>query len=107
MKTADGNIIVSGHTDNIPISTSRFPSNWELSAARSAAVVHHLVSKENIDANRLQIRAHAETKPLFTNYTEESRGKNRRVEISILGNKKLFYEFEDINTVVNSENSDN
>ena len=107
LRTAEGNIIVSGHTDNIPIHTARFPSNWELSAARSAAVVHHLVSKENISANRLQIRAHAETKPLFSNYTEESRAKNRRVEISILGNKKLFYEFEDINSVLNTASLEN
>lgn len=104
LRVAEGNIIVSGHTDNIPINTSKFPSNWELSAARSAAVVHHLVSKEYIDPNRLQIRAHAETKPLFSNYTDESRAKNRRVEISILGNKKLFYEFEDINAIVNNNN---
>ena len=70
-------------------------------------MVHHLVSKENISANRLQIRAHAETKPLFSNYTEESRAKNRRVEISILGNKKLFYEFEDINSVLNTASLEN
>ncbi len=94
LKEVEGNIIVSGHTDNRPISTSRFPSNWVLSAARAAAVVHHLEAKENINEDRLQIRAHGDTKPLFTNYTEESRSKNRRVEISILGDKHLFYEYD-------------
>ncbi len=95
LKEVEGNIIVSGHTDNRPISTSRFPSNWVLSAARAAAVVHHLEAKEDINPDRLQIRAHGDTKPLFTNYTEESRSKNRRVEISILGDKHLFYEYDD------------
>ena len=107
LKAVEGDVIVSGHTDNIPINTARFPSNWELSAARAAAVVHHLVSKENISPDRLQIRAHADTKPLFTNYTEESRAKNRRVEISILGDKRLFYEFEDITTIDNNKVSEN
>ena len=107
LKAVDGDVIVSGHTDNIPINTARFPSNWELSAARAAAVVHHLVSKESISPDRLQIRAHADTKPLFTNYTEESRAKNRRVEISILGDKRLFYEFEDITSVINNQISEN
>ena len=107
LKSVEGDIIVSGHTDNIPISTARFPSNWELSAARAAAVVHHLVSEESIDSERLQIRAHADTKPIFTNYTEESRAKNRRVEISILGDKRLFYEYEDISSVVNNIDVDN
>ena len=107
LKAVDGNIIVSGHTDNIPIHTVRFPSNWELSAARAAAVVHHLVSREGINPDRLQIRAHAETKPLFTNYTEESRAKNRRVEISILGDKRLFYEFEDVTSIGNDAEPSN
>ncbi len=106
LKAVEGNIIVSGHTDNIPISTERFPSNWELSAARAAAVVHHLVSEEDINSDRLQIRAHADTRPIFTNYTEESREKNRRVEISILGDKRLFYEYEDVSSVVNNIDRD-
>ncbi len=95
LKGVEGNIIVSGHTDNIPISTSRFPSNWVLSAARAAAVVHHLESKEDINPDRLQIRAYGDTKPIFTNYTEESRSKNRRVEISILGGNHLLYEYDE------------
>ncbi len=103
LKSVEGKIIVSGHTDNRPISTSRFPSNWVLSAARAAAVVHHLEAEENIDPDRLQIRAHGDTKPIFTNYTENSRSKNRRVEISILGNKSLFYEYEEVMSNVDSE----
>ena len=104
LNSVEGNIIVSGHTDNRPISTSRFPSNWVLSAARAAAVVHHLEAKENINPGRLQIRAHGDTKPIFTNYTEESRSKNRRVEISILGNKSLLYEYQDVTSTIENEN---
>ncbi len=100
LNSVEGNIIVSGHTDNRPINTSRFPSNWVLSAARAAAVVHHLEAKEDVDPNRLQIRAHGDTKPIFTNYTEESRSKNRRVEISILGNKSLLYEYQDVTAAI-------
>ncbi len=95
LKSVEGAIIVSGHTDNRPISTARFPSNWVLSASRAAAVVHHLETEEEINPDRLQIRAHGDTKPIFTNYTEESRSKNRRVEISILGEKHLFHEYDD------------
>ena len=104
LKSVEGNIIVSGHTDNRPIATAKFPSNWVLSAARAAAVVHHLEAKEDIHPDRLQIRAHGDTKPLFTNYTEESRSKNRRVEISILGNKHLFYEYQDVLSEIDSPN---
>ncbi len=96
LKAVEGNIIVSGHTDNRPINTAKFQSNWVLSAARAAAVVHHLETEEDINPNRLQIRAYGDVKPIFTNYTEESRSKNRRVEISILGNKNLLYEYEDV-----------
>jgi len=96
LKSVEGGIIVSGHTDNRPIHTSKFPSNWVLSSARAAAVVHHLEAEEKINPDRLQIRAFGDTKPIFTNYTEESRSKNRRVEISILGNRNLLYEYENV-----------
>ncbi|QMU60375.1 MAG: OmpA family protein [Gammaproteobacteria bacterium] len=102
LNAVEGKIIVSGHTDNRPINTSRFPSNWVLSAARAAAVVHHLEAKENINPERLQIRAYGDIKPIFTNYTENSRSKNRRVEISILGNKSLLYEYEDVSSVIDN-----
>ena len=104
LKRVEGNIIVSGHTDNVPINSLRFPSNWVLSSARAAAVVHYLESIEKINPDRLQIRAYADSRPLFSNYTEESRAKNRRVEISLLGNKRLFYEYEDITAVINNSN---
>lgn len=78
-----GNLIVAGHTDNIPIATAQFPSNWVLSAARAAAVVHHISEINPGLAERMQIRAHADTRPVALNDTREDRAKNRRVEIVI------------------------
>ena len=88
----EGNIIVAGHTDNLPINNEQFRSNWELSAARAANVVHYLTTKAKVVSDRLQIRAHAATKPLVANTSSEQRAKNRRVEIIIAGNEKLFME---------------
>jgi chemotaxis protein MotB len=78
-----GNLIVAGHTDNMPINTLQFPSNWVLSAARAAAVVHHISEAEPDLAERMQIRAHADTRPVAPNDTPEGRAENRRVEIVI------------------------
>ena len=86
----EGNVIVAGHSDNVPINTYEYRSNWELSAARAANVVHHLTNKGKVSSNRVQIRAHAETKPLVPNSSRENRAKNRRVEIVIVGNNHLF-----------------
>lgn len=79
----NGKIIVAGHTDNVPISNSRYPSNWTLSAARAASVVHYLSEVQSIDAERLEIRAYADTQPVSDNDTAENRAKNRRIEINI------------------------
>ena len=88
----EGNIIVAGHSDNVPISTYEYRSNWELSAARAANVVHHLTKKSRVDPYRVQMRAHAETKPLVPNDSQENKARNRRVEIVIVGNNHLFDE---------------
>ena len=74
----DGEIIVEGHTDASPISTERFPSNWELSAARAAAVVR-LLEGAGISRSRLNATGLADTRPLVSNETPEGRDKNRRV----------------------------
>ncbi len=91
LREIDGQIVVSGHTDNIPIFTSKFPSNWILSAARAASVVHHLTKYAKVAGERIEIRAHGETKPLDTNENRLGRAKNRRVEISV-----AFRDFETI-----------
>lgn len=76
-----GDIVVAGHTDDVPISTRRFRSNWELSSARAATVVHALLSHPNVEMDRMKIEGYADTRPLVPNDTPENRAKNRRVEL--------------------------
>lgn len=78
-----GNIVVGGYTDNQPIVSSRYRSNWDLSAARAVSVVHELILNRSIDAERVTAAGHAETHPLVPNTTAENRAINRRVEINI------------------------
>ncbi|MCU7944066.1 MAG: type VI secretion system protein TssL, long form [Candidatus Thiodiazotropha sp. (ex Cardiolucina cf. quadrata)] len=78
-----GKIIVAGHTDNIPISTRRFRSNWELSSARAVTVVHAMLSNAAIDEGRFLIQGYADSQPLVVNDTSENRAQNRRVELVI------------------------
>jgi chemotaxis protein MotB len=73
-------IIVEGHTDNLPIQTVRFPSNWELAAGRAGSVVRHLHSR-GIAAARMKAIGYADTAPLADNDTPAGRAANRRVEI--------------------------
>lgn len=77
----DGVIIVSGHTDNIPIHTDRFRSNWELSASRAVSVIHELSKNSILKKKRFELAAFAETRPVDTNRTVIGRAKNRRVDI--------------------------
>jgi chemotaxis protein MotB len=75
----------TGHTDDVPIATSLFPSNWELSAARAAAVARRLVASAFIDPQRIRIAGYAEHHPLDYSGTSEGRARNRRVEIRFSG----------------------
>lgn len=78
-----GDVFVSGYTDDRPISSSRYRSNWDLSAARAVSVVHELVLNRKIPADRVVAAGRAETNPLVPNDTPEHRAQNRRVEIAI------------------------
>ncbi len=78
-----GEVTVAGHTDNTPISTAQFRSNWELSAGRAAAVVHHLLGDKRIRPGRVKVEGLADTQPLAPNSSPVNRARNRRVEISI------------------------
>lgn len=83
-------IIVEGHTDNVPLSASlqkRFPSNWELSTARAAAVVRFFQVDAGINPDRLSARGYSFYRPVAPNDTEEGRRQNRRIEI-ILGTEQ-------------------
>ncbi|MBD3425687.1 MAG: OmpA family protein [Candidatus Omnitrophica bacterium] len=82
-KVPEKNIGVTGHTDNVPITHSKWESNWELSTARATNVLHYLV-KEGVSPGRLSATGYGEHKPIATNATAEGRAKNRRVEIVIL-----------------------
>jgi len=78
-----GRIIVSGHTDNVPIHNSHFRSNWELSASRAVTVLHELRKNSAIDKNRFEIKAFADIRPVVPNDSPENRAKNRRVEVAL------------------------
>ncbi|MCP4487915.1 MAG: OmpA family protein [Gammaproteobacteria bacterium] len=87
----DGHFIIAGHTDDIPIKTNLFRSNWDLSAARAASVVHYFIREGDVDPERLEIRALSDNEPIVPNDSWENRGKNRRVEISVLhGNRQAL-----------------
>jgi chemotaxis protein MotB len=75
---------VEGHTDNVPIATAQFPSNWELSAARAVTVVRTLSEEYGVQSSHLTAVGHADSRSLTDNLTPENRAKNRRVEIVVL-----------------------
>jgi chemotaxis protein MotB len=75
---------LEGHTDDTPIRTARFPSNWELSTARAIAVLDLMVERFDIDPLRLSVAGYAERRPIADNSMPQGRAKNRRVDIAIL-----------------------
>jgi chemotaxis protein MotB len=81
-RVPDYTIVVEGHTDNVPIQTARFPSNWELAAGRAGSVVRHLQSR-GLNPTRLRASGFADTRPIASNATPEGRAANRRVEITM------------------------
>jgi chemotaxis protein MotB len=79
-----GQIVVAGHTDNIPIHTDRFYSNWDLSSARAATVIRSIVESSGQSPNRFRVAGYADTRPIDDNSSPEGRARNRRVEIFML-----------------------
>ncbi len=75
---------LEGHTDDVPIQTTQFPSNWELSAARATAVLELLTSQLGIDPARLAVAGYADNRPIARNDTPHGRARNRRVDIVVL-----------------------
>ena len=88
LKNTEGKIIrVEGHTDNVPIHPNlqkKFPTNWELSAARATNVVRFLQDKVGIKGTRLQIIGMSEYSPVADNKTPDGRSQNRRIEVTLL-----------------------
>jgi chemotaxis protein MotB len=79
-----GPLRVEGHTDNVPIHTAQFASNWELSTARSTAIARLLLEHGPIDPANLAAAGYAEFHPVASNATEDGRTQNRRVDIILL-----------------------
>ena len=75
-----GSLSIEGHTDDVPIANSRFRSNWELSTARSTAVLRYLSNEKSLDTERMHVAGYAHMKPVAPNDGPENRAKNRRVE---------------------------
>ena len=77
-------IRIEGHTDNVPINTPRFPSNWELSTARATAIVRYFLTHFNFTPDRFSATGYAEYYPIASNDTPEGRYQNRRVDFIVL-----------------------
>ncbi len=85
----DRQITVQGHTDNVPIRTAQFPSNWELSATRAVMVVRTLTELYGVSSQDLSASGYADSRPVTDNLTPEHRAKNRRVEIVVQERRPL------------------
>ncbi len=88
LEQSSGLIYIEGHTDNRPIKTTRYPSNWELGAARATSVLHYLTSQK-LESTRLRAITYGDTKPIADNSTKLGREKNRRVSIVIKVSDKI------------------
>ncbi|MDP1417676.1 flagellar motor protein MotB [Peribacillus simplex] len=84
------NIIVSGHTDNIPIKNYQYESNWDLSVMRSVNFMKLLLENKELDPEMFSAKGHGEFKPVASNETKKGRAKNRRVEILIVPRTAIY-----------------
>jgi chemotaxis protein MotB len=81
---AKGKVLIAGHTDDIPIATDWYRSNWELSAGRSVSVAEFMLKNKKLDQKRIIIEGHADSQPLVPNTSNANRAKNRRVEVILV-----------------------
>lgn len=84
LKAVPNQIVVEGHTDNVPISTARFASNWELSTQRATTVLRYLVEVRGVPRDRIAAAGYGEQRPVADNATPQGRARNRRVDIAVL-----------------------
>lgn len=99
LATKEGAISVQGHTDDVPIKTNRFRSNWELSTSRAVSVAHALIEGGVLNPNRVEVSGFAETRPVDSNETAEGRARNRRVEIIVqqgLGGEQMQQQLQNL-----------
>jgi len=88
IKGVENHIRIEGHTDNVPISTSEFKSNWELSVRRATEVVRYLVEKRGLPPERISATGYAEYRPIAKNTSPQNRALNRRIEIIVAKTKE-------------------
>ena len=84
LRTVENEVRVEGSTDNVPIATAAYPTNWELSAARSTGVTRYLVEHAKIVPTRISFAGYGEFRPKFSNDSDAHRQQNRRVDVVIL-----------------------
>ncbi len=99
-----GIVHVAGHTDNIPISTDWYRSNWELAAGRAVTVADFMLKKKGTERNRIVVEGYADTRPLVDNDSAANRAKNRRVEIIITQeDPTLGLKAEDVSEMIQTD----
>jgi chemotaxis protein MotB len=84
LRELPNDIRVEGHTDNVPINSGAFPSNWHLSVSRALNTAYYLINKEGLNPEKVSIVGNSEYKPISSNETVEGRASNRRVDIVII-----------------------
>lgn len=89
LKDMPNSVKIEGHTDNIPTSTLRFPSNWELSSARALKILKYFISAHRYDPRKLAATGYGEYRPITSNDTPEGRAKNRRVDILVINENHM------------------
>ena len=88
LRILPNHLSVEGHTDDRPIATSTYPSNWELSTARAATVLRYLVDRQGFAPDRISASGYADRRPVASNETNEGRAQNRRVDLAVLTNEQ-------------------
>jgi chemotaxis protein MotB len=84
IKSVDNHVRIEGHTDNVPIKTNEFKSNWELSVRRATEVVRYFVEKRGLPPERISATGYAEYRPIVQNNSPKNKSLNRRIEIIVV-----------------------
>lgn len=84
IKSVDNHVRIEGHTDNVPINTNEFKSNWELSVRRATEVVRYFVEKRGLSPERISATGYAEYRPIVQNNSPKNKSLNRRIEIIVV-----------------------
>jgi chemotaxis protein MotB len=88
LQDIDNSIRIEGHTDNVPINTVQFPSNWELSTSRATTIIRYFLANFQFDPQKLSAAGYGEYRPVAANDTSEGRDQNRRVDVVILNSQE-------------------